>query len=282
MTAVGRRSLVLVAGSVTRIPQYVALTAAVLGAVVLIGAGYAEHPGNTADWVGYALAADRFMAGDSLYADPSPGTSSLDYRHAPWLAWLWVPLNALPFGALLWQAASLAAACYIIVSLLRLGDWPGMVMAAMALPLLGSIPHANVGTLMVALLMWRRADPISVGIAGSLKIYPLLLCAGYVAERRWRDCAITVGIAGVLWLPALWSGIGDWVPLPGRGIFPSPIPELLLGTGLLLVGWMAYRRSRWTWLGVGALLPVGIPHGVGVQYTWVAARVLDRPSGHTA
>lgn len=249
--------------------RWVAFSVAVLAALIFIGLGI-RNAGRPEDVYGYPLAAERLVAGESIYADPRPQDDRLTYRHAPWLAWLWVGLNRLPNPVLLWQLASLAGALYVIVSLGRLGGHAGLILAALALPLLGAVPHANVGILMTALLVWRRADPWSVGIAASLKIYPLLLCIGYIAERRWRDLAIAVGLAGVLWLPALWSGIGEWVPVPPLASHPLlPISgAIALGASL----WLAWRRSRWCWLAIGAALPLGVPHYVGIEYIWVAAR----------
>lgn len=256
----------------TEVARLVALTVAILAAVLFIGLGI-ENAGGPPDYQGYAIAADRLTHGESLYLDPRPGDDRLTYRHAPWLAALWIPLNALPFGSLLWQLASLAAAVYIIWSLARLGGHAGLILAALALPLLGTIPHANVGTLMLALLVWRRADPWSIGIAASLKIYPLLLVLGYVAERRWRDVLIAVSVTVTLWVPALLFGIADFVPPPaevGLGrwvIVAAPI-------ALVVCVWLAWRRSRWTWLALGAALPLAVPHYVGINYLWVAARRL--------
>jgi len=253
--------------------RWIASIVAILAALIFIGLGI-QNAGRPEDVYGYPMAAERLVHGESIYADPRPQDDRLTYRHAPWLAWLWVGLNRLPAPVLLWQLASLAAAVFVIVSLARLRGHAGLLLAALALPLLGAVPHANVGILMTALLVWRRADPWSVGIAASLKIYPLLLCVGYIAERRWRDLATAVGLAGLLWLPALWSGIGDWVPPPGLQSHPLfPVAAAVtVGISLLL----ALRRSRWTWLAVGAALPVSIPHYVGIEYIWAAARRLTR------
>jgi hypothetical protein len=226
---------------------------------------------------GYQIAGERVVAGESIYADPRSGDDRLTYRHAPWLAILWAGLNALPDPVLLWRLASLAGAAYVVLAMARLGGHAGLLLAALSLPILGAVPHANVGTLMLALLVWRRADPVSVAIAASLKIYPLLLVLGYIAERRWRDVMIALAVTAALWAPAPLFGLADYVPPPAEvgvgqwAIVAAPI-------ALAACAWLAWRRSPWTWLAVGAALPVAVPHYVGINYLWVAARRLTRRS----
>ena len=75
--------------------------------------------------------------------------------------------------------------------------------------LVSNLPAGNVTTLMVGALVLAlrtRAGPIVVGLAASLKVFPLLLVAGYVAERRWRAAAVATAVAGVLWLHVLAFG----------------------------------------------------------------------------
>ncbi|HET6380184.1 MAG TPA: glycosyltransferase 87 family protein [candidate division Zixibacteria bacterium] len=256
------------------------LAVALLAAFIFIGLGI-RNAGGPEDVYGYQLAAERLVAGESLYADPRPQDDRLTYRHAPWLAMLWVPLNLLPDPLLVWRAASFLAAVYVIVTVFRLGGHAGLILAALSLPLLGAVPHSNVGMLMLALLISRRADPWSVGVAASLKLYPLLLVLGYVAERRWRDAGIAVALTAVLWAPAVLYGIGDYVPPPSE-VGLGPVAYVLAPAVLAVLGWLAWRRSRWSWVAIGAALPVIVPHYVGMQYVLVAARRLTDPAAQSS
>lgn len=250
----------------------VALGVAVLAGIVFIGIRMVVPATSPGDESAYWFAAERLRSGEPLYTTAVSDPESL-YRYAPWLAWLWMPLTLLPqpIAYFVWEGLLLACGLYIIVTLARMGP-AGMVLAALALPLIGAVESGNAGTIMVALLMWRRADPWSVGIAASLKVYPLLLCAGYIAQRRWRDCIIAVTVAAVLWAPALLYGLSGY-PTEGRreALLWLAIPAVLA------VAAMALARTRWTWVAVAAALPVALPHGVGIEYLWVAARRLHQP-----
>lgn len=247
-----------------------------LAAVLFIGLGIRDA-GKPDDLYTYQLAAERIVQGQQLYVNPG-FAHDLTYLSAPWVAWLWIPLNGLPgdLGPALWRVACLAAALSVIVTLGRVRGPAGPLLAAMALPMLGAVPQGNVGVLMVGLLVVRRADPWSVAIATSLKVYPLLLVLGYVAERRWRDLALALGLAAGLWLPALLFNIGDWrIPPPVGAILPaSVLPWLVPALGAVLV-MLAIRGSRWIWLAIGASMPLAIHHNVGVEYVWMAALTGD-------
>jgi hypothetical protein len=261
-----------------RIARLVSVAVLLLRATLLIGLGVwmgwsvtdggVSEAGKPDDWYAYSLGAERILHGQPLYLDPGYA-HDLTWRFAPWLAFLWVPLNALgALGPNLWLLLCFASAAYVIASLFRLGGSAGVMLSVMALSLVGAIPQGNVGLPMLALLVWRRADPWSIAIAASLKVYPLLLALAFVAERRWRDLALTVGLTVALWLPALAFNIGDW-RAPGPAGIQAPLGVVLLA-GLVPLA-LAVRGSRWTRLAVGAFIPVGVGHYVGSEYVWLAA-----------
>lgn len=246
---------------------WLALAVAILSGLFFIGIGAFAPPSSPGDESAYWLAAQRITHGGPLFTQVVTDEEEL-YRYAPWLAWLWIPLTWLPQSVayLVWEAFLLACAVYVVATFAKMGG-AGVVIAALCLPLVGAVASGNVGTAVIALLVWRRSDPWSVGIAGSLKLYPLLLCAGYVAERRWRDCIIAVGVAAVLWLPVAFYGLSGY---PAQG---GQAGSLLILPALAVVGIMAWTSTRWTWIAVGLAMPL-LPHYVGVSYLWVAARRL--------
>jgi len=107
-----------------------------------------------------------------------------------------------------------------------------------------------------------------LGLAGSLKVFPLLLVAGYVAERRWLSAVVSVGVAAVLWLHVLVFDAPVFTRIGGPSFYvggislyaASPILWTLVsvGGGALLIT-LAIRRSRWTWLAASAAIPLAVP-----------------------
>jgi hypothetical protein len=280
MTPLSRESLF-------RLARFASVVVAALGSVVLVAATIVT-PFPPPDDDAYRQAAERLLSGASLYVPSDPDAGSL-YRYAPWFAAAWIPFAVLgDAGTVLWRLLVVASVLYIVTVVIR-----GRGYARLALGVLGvgvlfrEIPLWNVTLPMAALLTWRRADPWSVGIAASLKIYPLILCIGYVAERRWRDLAIAVGLAGILWLPALWFGLADYAIDPGgaNGLTGGwlwdvgvwPVVFLVLALGLTA---LAVRRSSWTWLAAAAAIPWMVPRFTGgdLTFVWPALRRLERPS----
>jgi hypothetical protein len=254
----------------------------VLGSVLLIGSQL-QFPFEKADLYAYRDAANRLLAGASLYPPSDPDAGNV-FRYAPWFAAAWIPFAVLgDAGVAAWRLVVLLSACYVVGSLLWSRTPAAVVLAGLSLPLLASPVLGNVETPLVALLVWRRCDSWSVGIAGSLKLYPLLLCAGYVAERRWRDGAIAIGTAGLLWLPALLLGLTDYVTDPGGA--NGAMGGFLWDHGLffpafalvgLTIAILAARRSRWTWVAASLAIPWSVPRYTGqpMVFLWPALRAM--------
>jgi hypothetical protein len=171
----------------------------------------------------YWNAAERLRAGEPLYfSSPNLSDSAL-YCYAPWFAAAWVPLSFLPreLVMLAWAAVLLGAAAYLIWP-----DWrsPASVsLSLLVLPdLLRVTSTGNVQGLMLATLAWglrARWGPVAVGVAASLKLFPLLFAGLYLARREWRKLALAVALAVVLWLPAV---LFDLSAYPHRVGFWSP------------------------------------------------------------
>lgn len=255
-----------------RIARLVAIAVAALGAVLLIGAGFTPHVSPDAD--AYWHAAQRLREGLPLYA-AAGGDETQIYRYAPWFAYGWVPLTYLSQANayLVWRGILLLAAAASVWPMLRRPTPASLTLALlMGSLLVSNLPAGNVTTLMVGALvvgLRTRAGPIVIGLAASLKVFPLLLVAGYVAERRWRDAAIAVGVAGVLWLHVLSFGLSTYPTSVNGGSFYvggtslySLAPVAWLGAAgavLAVIAVLAARRSPWTWLVSGAAIPTVVP-----------------------
>ena len=250
-----------------RFGRRAALAVAALGVVLLIGSGMS--PGVKPDADAYWLAALRLREGEPLYLPVSAYADEIDiYRYAPWFAYAWVPLTWLPqeVAYVVWRGLLLLGAVAAGVPLLRTRTAAGFVLALLMVGLLASNNQAaNVTPLIVgalALALPTRAGPVVVGLAGSLKIFPLLLVAGYVAERRWRDVAVALGVAGVLWLHVLAFGFGDYPTEWGGVSFYRLAPILWPAVAVVVLGWLGWlvlRRSPWSWLVAGSAIPIVVP-----------------------
>jgi hypothetical protein len=166
----------------------------------------------------YWQAGERFRSGEPLYfsvpADPSYPTI---YRYAPWFALLWVPLTYLPHELVmaLWDTLLVGAAMWLV--------WPNwrspasVALSLLLLPYLLKVTSTgNVQSLMLAAIAYgltSRWGPIVVGMAASLKGWPLLFAAYW-----WRQpsrIAFAVGVAALLILPALAFDLSAYPPSTG-------------------------------------------------------------------
>lgn len=251
--------------------KLVAMAAAAMGVVLLIGAAltFKVHPDAEAYW----LAANRVREGHALYGGPHSDETEI-FRYAPWFAFAWVPLTYLGHDAALmtWRAILAAGIGFAIWPLVRRPSPASATLALLMAGLLAShLPAANVTPLIVGILvvgLRSRVGPILLGLAGSLKLFPLMLVAGYVAERRWLFAAVATGVAGMLWLNILafdvllYSQIGDPQFYVGGLSLVSVSPLLWLPIAVVsmtVVLILAFRRSRWTWLAAGAAIPLAVP-----------------------
>jgi len=277
---------------VERIARLVAFVAAALGVVVLIGAALSVdvHPDAEAYW----LAANRLRDGLELYRGPG-GDETEIYRYAPWFAFAWIPLTYLGHdGALVaWRAILLAGSIAAVWPLVRRPSPASVTLALLIGGLLVSeLPAANVTPLMVGLLVVgirSQVGPILLGLAASLKLFPLLLVAGYVAERRWLHAAVAIGVASMLWLNILAFDVLLYTQIGGPtfyvgGVSLYSVSPLLwlpvaLGSAAALVV-LAVRRSRWTWLAAGAAIPLAVPRVwlPDAAYVLIGASSVDRGS----
>jgi hypothetical protein len=256
----------------SRFARPVAMLAAALGGLVLVGAGFTPHVNPDAD--AYWHAALRLREGIPLYGGPR-GDETEIYRYAPWFAFAWVPLTYLgqTSAYLIWRGLLLAAAVAATWPLFRSRSPAAVTLAVLALCLMVSnLPAANVTTLIVGVLaigLPTRAGPVLLGLAGSLKIFPLLFVAGYIAERRWRDTTVALGVAAILWLHVLAFDVstyptaidGSSFYVGGTSLYAISPALWGIGTGLAAAVLVALisKRSPWTWLAAGAAISTVVP-----------------------
>ena len=254
-----------------RAARLMAIAAAVLGVIVLIGAALSSNVQPDAD--AYWHAALRLRDGGALYGGPL-GDETEIYRYAPWFAFAWVPLTYLGQGGayLAWRTILVAATMAAIWPLLRRPSAASVTLAVLVGGLLiSNLPAGNVTPLIVGTLVVgirSRAGPLLLGLAASLKLFPLVLVAGYLAERRWMSAVIATLVTAALWLTLLFFDLPLYLRMGqptfyvgGISLFAvSPVLWLpvALAAAAVVVG-LAVRGSRWTWLAAGAAIPLAVP-----------------------
>jgi hypothetical protein len=254
-----------------RFARLAAMALAILGVAVLIGAALTADVQPDAD--AYWLAAERLRDGEPLYGGPR-GDETEIYRYAPWFAVAWVPLTYVGQDAayLIWRGLLLLATAAAVWPLLKRPTPAGLTLAVLMGGLLVSnLPAANVTPLIVGMLvagLRTRLGPIVLGVAASLKLFPLVLVAGFVAERRWRAAAIAAAVAAALWTTVLAFGVERFLELGGPSFYlggvstysvlPGLWALLAASLGLTLVV-LVVRRSRWAWLAAAAAIPAAVP-----------------------
>lgn len=256
---------------VERVARLIAMTVAVLGVVLLMGAALNSNVQPDAD--AYWHAALRIRDGQPLYG-VLRGDETEVYRYAPWFAFAWVPFTYLGQGAayLVWRAILLLSTVVAIWPLVR-RPTPASVTLAVLLGglLVTNLPAGNVTPLIVGLLaagIRTRLGPVILGLAGSIKLFPLVLVAGYLAERRWRAAAVAIGVSAVLWLQVLAFDLRAYLEIGGPSFYlggvsllrVSPLlwaPVAVATAAVVIV--MAIRGSSWTWLAASAAIPLAVP-----------------------
>ena len=154
------------------------------------------------------------------------------------------------------MAGSIAA----VVPLARRGAW---VAVAFFFPILiGISAYGNVQALLVATLVWsidRPSGAVWVGIAASLKIFPIVFAVTYLVRGQWPRAAVAVLVAAVLWAPALLYDLRGYVTEAGQaGLFGStPVWSVVAAGAVLIAAWLA--RTRYGWLASATAVVLAAP-----------------------
>jgi hypothetical protein len=215
----------------------------------------------------YLEAAQRLRDGGTLYATTNPLAA---YQYAPWFAAAWVPLTYVPrdIVAVLWSAVLIAASIYAVMPMLRRPTATAIALVLLMLPILifSSARSGNVQPLLVAALvatLGRRSGAVTIGIAASLKAFPIAFCLVYLARRQWWRLATSVLIATVLTAPMLLFDMSLYTVdavRPGTLFAISPALWLLAvaaAAGATMV--IATRRPRLAWLAAAGTVVLAMP-----------------------
>lgn len=206
----------------------------------------------------YYDAGARLNAGFALYDQPSTTDDAAFYRYPPLLAIAFRPLALLPFeaAAVLWELLLVGSAA-LLLRRLGLREPVLLALGMLAMPLLWTLAIGQAQAVVTTLLAF--ATPLSVALAGHLKLLPWLVSLVWVGRRDWRALARFLG-----WFIALWgvqlllepagtvafltfpslAQVGDVANLSPYALHPAIWAALAL-VGLLVV--LRLAPSRWGW-----------------------------------
>ncbi|MEO8245853.1 MAG: hypothetical protein ABI622_01915 [Chloroflexota bacterium] len=210
----------------------------------------------------YWSAGEQWRTAGNPYLPTPTTTEHSVYRYAPWFAGLWALLTFFPRGlvAIMWSLVLVMASLVAVVPLLREHGRRALPLAALMGGLLfGMSASGNVQPLMIASLSWfleRRSGPLWIGVAGSLKVVPLLFLIPYIARRQWWSVAAGLGVAALLWAPAL--------------AFELPSTMVSADYGGLSASLFAIQPALWALAAVAATGLLGVLARSGSAYTWLA------------
>jgi len=260
---------------------------------VIIGIGLFNLFQAAANWTlsdaaAYWNAALRLREGEALYPLLTNVDASEVYRYAPWFAWAAVPFTFLPaqVAAALWSLVLLAASAVALLPLMRARAW--LLVALFAPILVGISAVGNAQPLIVAVLAWsveRRAGPVAIGVAASLKIFPIVFAAVYLGRRQWGRAAGALAVAALLWAPALLYDLRGYATDAGQAASLYAVPVLwavVVGVGIGLT--LRLAQSRFAWLAAATTVVVALPRlfVYDVTYLMVGMPPVARPQPEKA
>jgi hypothetical protein len=259
----------------------VGLSLALSGVGVAIGL---FPPPELRDWHAYYAAAERLREGAPLFpavADPNAETT---YRYSPWFAVAWIPLTLLPREAagVVWVGLMYAAVAVALVPLLRSGRLPAQLLAALMLPfLVQAADQGNVHPLLVAALVHGvdgRWGPIAIGVAASLKGFPILYAGHYALRRQWGHCLASLLVAAALLAPFLLTDLTHYPLLAGPTGSLNLISPLawLAGAAIGIAAAVRFARSPAGWFATSLAIVLAMPRLVlyDMSYLLVTGREL--------
>jgi glycosyl transferase family 87 len=231
-------------------------------------------PGNPVrDWHAYWSAAERLRDGAPLYPALVDQGSPSVYRYPPWFAVAWIPLTYLPRDLVgtAWVGLMFLASAVALWPLLTSRRWPAVLLGALFAPYLAQASIAgNVQPLLVAALV-RTLDarggleahggPIVIGVAASLKGFPLAYAIRYAALGQWRRFFTAVAAALVLTAPILLFDLSHYPLYAGALAGLWIISPLAWAAGAVfgLAAALRYARTPASWFatsfGVVLVLP---------------------------
>jgi len=242
--------------------------ARIVALAVIIGIGLVNLIQAATHWTlsdaaAYWNAGVRLRDGEALYPLLTNVDASEVYRYAPWLAWLAVPVTYLPtqFAGVVWSAVLLGASLVALVPLARARAW--LAVAFFGPILVGISAVGNIHPLVIAPLVWtveRRSGPLWVGVAASLKIFPILFTLVYMGRRQWVRAGVALGVTGLLWAPAFLYDLTGYATEPGLAASLISVPVLwAVVVGAAIGATLRLTPGRFGWLSAALSVVLALP-----------------------
>jgi predicted membrane protein len=215
------------------------------------------------DAAAYWNAAERLRDGAPLYPVLTNVDASEVYRYAPWFAWLAVPFTFLSVqvAGAVWSAILLVGSGLALVPLIRARAWVLVVFFAPIM--VGISAVGNVQPLLIAPLVWsveRRSGPVWIGVAASLKVFPILFALVYLGRGQWVRALAAVAVAALLWAPALLYDLRGYATEAGQAASLYSVPILwAVVVGAAIGVTLRLARGPFGWLAAAANVVVALP-----------------------
>lgn len=235
---------------------------------VIIGIGIFNLIAAVTHWTlsdaaAYWNAAERLRDGAPLYPALTDVDASEVYRYAPWFAWLAMPFTYLSVqvAGVVWSVLLLLGSGLALVPLVRRRAW--LAVAFFAPILVGISAVGNVHPLLIAPLIWsveRRSGPLWIGVAASLKVFPILFALVYLGRGQWRRAVVAVAVAAVLWAPALLYDLRGYATQAGQAASLISVPILwAVVVGGAIGVTLRLARGPFGWLAAAASVVLALP-----------------------
>lgn len=240
---------------------------ALAAALLVVGVATAAANWHLTDLKAYLAAADLLASGGNpfevqLWERGLP----YHYHYSPWFAALFVPALALPAGVVSvgWSLLLGAAAVASLVPLVRRHGWHSAPLVLLiAFLYLNLVAEGNVQALLLAGLVWtveRRAGPVMIGVAASLKLVPILLVLVYVGRGEWRRALLAMAVTALLLAPTLLFEIAPTaLETGGTGLFSTAPVLWAIGVAAAVAGTLRLARGPHAWLAASTATVLALP-----------------------
>lgn len=258
---------------------------------LIVGVGISQLILTVSDWHmsdagAYWEAAMRLRDGEPLYPRIANSEASEVYRYAPWFAWAWIPMTYLPRGAanVLWSAILLGASAAALVPLVLRRAW---LAVAFFLPILiGISAIGNVQPLIVAALVLgveRRSGPLWIGLAASIKAFPILFALTYLGRGEWRRAMLSAIVAVLLVAPIALYDVSNYPFGASSAAFLISWPiiyALVIAAGILAT--LRLARTRFAWLASATVVSLALPRFFVYDVTFLLPSVPAQDESDTS
>ena len=258
---------------------------ALAAALLVVGVATAIPNWHLTDLKAYLAAAELLATGGNPF-DVALVERGLPYHfhYSPWFAALFIPLTALPVEAVRigWSVVLLLAVGIALIPLMRRTGVGGLPLTMlMAFLLTNLVAEGNVQPLLLAGLVWsleRRAGPVMIGVAASLKLVPILLALVYLGRGEWRRAILAGVVAAALLAPTLLFELPPTATdTGGTGLFTTqPILWALSALAACATTvWLA--RTRFAWLAATTASMLALPRLLIFDVTSLLASFPQQP-----